>query len=108
MLFIKPPSSAVLCSAPGGACRVALPRDRGSVHYECEVILRLGPDTGIADVSLGLDLTLREVQAKLKKGGHPWEISKARCWQHCSVLCTTGSDGTRWRRSPVTFLGLNE
>ena len=78
VLFIKPPSSAVLCSAPEGACRVSLPKDRGSVHYECEVILRLGPDTGIADVSLGLDLTLREVQAQLKKGGHPWEISKVR------------------------------
>ena len=28
-------------------------------------------------VSVGLDLTLRELQTTLKKEGHPWEISKA-------------------------------
>ncbi|KAK9845792.1 hypothetical protein WJX81_002528 [Elliptochloris bilobata] len=76
VLFIKPPSSAVVCSERGGTCSVSLPRERGTVHYECEVCLRLGPDTGIVDVSLGLDLTLRDVQAKLKKNGHSWELGK--------------------------------
>ena len=96
VLFIKPPSSAVLCSATGGACRVSLPRNRGSVHYECEVILRLGPDVGIADVSLGLDLTLREVQAQLKKSGHAWEISKVCGWQRDVVPCFSLRGGTHW------------
>ena len=30
----------------------------------------------IEAVSIGLDLTLRELQGKLKKAGHPWEVSK--------------------------------
>ncbi len=38
--------------------------------------MRLGPETDIVDVTLGLDLTLRDVQAKLKKNGHSWELGK--------------------------------
>src|SRR5690606_18325531 len=31
----------------------------------------------IAGVGLALDLTLRDLQAKLKEKGHPWEIAKS-------------------------------
>jgi 2-keto-4-pentenoate hydratase/2-oxohepta-3-ene-1,7-dioic acid hydratase in catechol pathway len=31
----------------------------------------------IAGIGLGLDLTLRDVQAKLKEKGHPWELAKS-------------------------------
>jgi 2-keto-4-pentenoate hydratase/2-oxohepta-3-ene-1,7-dioic acid hydratase in catechol pathway len=31
----------------------------------------------IAGVTLGLDITLRDVQAEMKKKGHPWELSKS-------------------------------
>jgi len=57
------------------------------LHYEAEVVVFL--DGGgknilmdkalshIAGMTLGLDLTLRDVQAEMKKKGHPWELSKS-------------------------------
>ena len=86
VLFLKPPSVLVPVHANEARVRAELPRDRGDVHYECEIVVRLargGSNWSEADaatafdaVTLGLDLTLRAEQSKLKKAGHPWEISK--------------------------------
>lgn len=82
VLFLKPPSSLV--EYPG-ICR--LPKDLGEIHPECEIVIRVAkrcyrvaPQEAsrfVDAMTLGLDLTLRDVQARLKKAGHPWEISKA-------------------------------
>ncbi|KAK9916305.1 hypothetical protein WJX75_001059 [Coccomyxa subellipsoidea] len=77
VIFLKPPSSAVVASSQQGPVAVQLPRNRGHVHYEAEMLLRLNDDLEVDAVSLGLDLTLRELQSELKKKGHPWEIAKA-------------------------------
>eukprot|EP00884_Botryococcus_braunii_P018110 jgi/Botrbrau1/4983/Bobra.0396s0010.2 len=77
VLFLKPFSIAVEVSANSQTAHVVLPKDRGSTHYEAEILLKLGPNHTIEAVSLGLDLTLRDLQAQLKKNGQPWEISKA-------------------------------
>ena len=53
-----------------------LVKGKGDVHYEAEVLLRLNTALEVDAVSLGLDLTLRDLQATIKKNGHPWEISK--------------------------------
>ncbi|WPC04954.1 fumarylacetoacetate hydrolase family protein [Pseudomonas benzenivorans] len=83
LLFIKP-----------GSCVVPLedgfdiPADRGAVHYEAEIAVLIGkplsrtPDTeevrdAISGFAPALDLTLREVQARLKEQGYPWEIAKS-------------------------------
>jgi 2-keto-4-pentenoate hydratase/2-oxohepta-3-ene-1,7-dioic acid hydratase in catechol pathway len=76
VLFLKPPSTAVTVKEWGQTLEVALPRDRGSVHYECEIIVQIDADRKIKAVTLGLDMTLREMQGQLKKQGHPWELSK--------------------------------
>ena len=46
------------------------------IHYEGEICLLI-KDQQIAAVGFGLDLTKRQVQAKLKDNGWPWERSKA-------------------------------
>jgi 2-keto-4-pentenoate hydratase/2-oxohepta-3-ene-1,7-dioic acid hydratase in catechol pathway len=72
IFFFKPPSALV--QSPGSP--VKLPINRGSVHFECEIVYRIG-SSGFTEVTLGLDLTLRDLQGKLKKQGHPWEAAKA-------------------------------
>jgi 2-keto-4-pentenoate hydratase/2-oxohepta-3-ene-1,7-dioic acid hydratase in catechol pathway len=82
ILFIKPPSS--LRSLEQG---VQLPVGLGACHYECELCVQLGSPlqaasldearAAIASITLGLDLTLRDVQDKLKAKGLPWERAKA-------------------------------
>lgn len=83
ILFLKPMSS-VVSVADGIQWNTAL----GECHYECELVLRLGADlpvdanpeqvlAAIDAVTLGLDLTLRDVQDQLKAKGLPWERAKA-------------------------------
>jgi 2-keto-4-pentenoate hydratase/2-oxohepta-3-ene-1,7-dioic acid hydratase in catechol pathway len=72
VLFIKPASTFKELKDKG---TVQLPWGRGLIHHECEVVLKLYKKNVIG-VGLGLDLTLRDVQKKLKEKGHPWEIAK--------------------------------
>ena len=83
LLFIKPGSCVV--DLEGG---FAIPADRGSVHYEAEIAVLIGKPlaknpteeevlAAIAGFAPGLDLTLRDVQSKLKEKGLPWEIAKS-------------------------------
>jgi len=77
VVFMKPPTAIV----PTGH-DVHLPRYRGPVHQEAELVLLIGrnganDERDIAGVTLGLDLTLREEQNRLKAAGLPWELAKA-------------------------------
>ena len=83
VLFIKPPSSLV--SLEDG---ISWNPAWGNCHHECELSLRIDRQLkaendpqkalqAIGAVTLGLDLTLRELQDDLKKKGQPWERSKA-------------------------------
>lgn len=82
VIFMKPVTSLVAEGAP-----LVLPGNVGSVHHEMELVLAIGregkdiaPQAALghlAGASLGLDLTLREVQARLKDSGSPWELAKA-------------------------------
>lgn len=82
ILFIKPATSIV--SSNGG---FTIPHHHGAVHYEAEIAVLIGKQlagsiskTDVIEAITGfapaLDLTLRDVQAKLKEKGLPWEISK--------------------------------
>jgi 2-keto-4-pentenoate hydratase/2-oxohepta-3-ene-1,7-dioic acid hydratase in catechol pathway len=82
VVFMKPATSLV-----GLGETLTLPRDRGSVHHEMELVLAVGAEARelkpeaalalVAGVTLGLDLTLRDEQARLKQAGAPWELAKA-------------------------------
>lgn len=76
VLFMKPPSCAVAAEKQRETIKVRLPDDRGVIHYEIELLLRLNDDLQIDALSLGLDLTLRDIQKDLKQNGWPWEIGK--------------------------------
>lgn len=83
VLFIKPPSSLI-----GLEQGIAWNPAWGNCHHECELSLRIDQRlTGETDpeqalqavgaVTLGLDLTLRDLQDQLKAKGQPWERAKA-------------------------------
>ncbi|OSM04842.1 fumarylacetoacetate hydrolase family protein [Magnetofaba australis] len=82
VLFMKPRESFVTMRDP-----IALPQGVGECQHEIELALLIGaplakatPEQARAAVigyGLALDLTLREVQSKLKDKGLPWERAKA-------------------------------
>lgn len=81
LLFIKPSTSAVHVTRP-----LKLPQGRGTVHFETELAVLVGrplscvsseeAGQAILGYGLALDLTLRDLQARLKELGHPWERAK--------------------------------
>lgn len=82
LLFIKP--STALAPFSG---QIAIPTGLGACHNELEIAVLMGdtvrkasPEQAMAAVwgyGLGLDLTLRDVQDKMKAKGQPWERAKA-------------------------------
>ena len=68
VFFIKPNSSI--------SNRLNFPKNQNSCHYEAEISFLI-EESKITAVSFGLDLTLREIQSKLKQKGLPWERAKA-------------------------------
>ena len=83
MIFMKPVTSLVTAGAP-----VRFPEHASDLHHEAELVVVLGrsPDPesaqgpgwdDVAGVGLGLDLTLRGLQAELKAKGLPWELAKS-------------------------------
>jgi 2-keto-4-pentenoate hydratase/2-oxohepta-3-ene-1,7-dioic acid hydratase in catechol pathway len=82
VVFMKPYSSLVY---PG--TQIHYPPHGNSLHHEVELVVRIGKNgkaRGDAEAlemidafSVGIDLTLRDVQKELKEKGLPWEIAKA-------------------------------
>ena len=82
LLFMKPKAALCHMHEP-----IAIPTDKGECHNELEVsVLLKSPlknasndevKKAIWGIGLGLDLTLREIQAALKKQGQPWERAKS-------------------------------
>lgn len=82
LLFIKPATALRDLNAP-----VMLPVGRGEVHHEVEIVVLIGApltdatpqaaQAAIAGYAVGLDLTLRELQSRLKERGEPWEKAKS-------------------------------
>ena len=68
VFFFKPNSSI--------GNELVFPKGNESCHYEAEISFLI-EENKISAVGFGLDLTLREIQSKLKKKGLPWERSKS-------------------------------
>jgi fumarylpyruvate hydrolase len=81
VIFFKPPTALL---HEGGTLR--LPEGGGAVHHEVELVVAIGkPGRAIAEADapdhvlgygVGLDMTLRELQAAAKKAGEPWCVAK--------------------------------
>lgn len=81
IIFIKPPSSIIHDGE-----KIVLPKLSNNVHYECELIVaisktchnvsRSNASEYIAGYGVGIDVTMRDIQAEAKKNGHPWAIAK--------------------------------
>lgn len=98
ILFIKPASSVIGTDSLIASKIIDAPRDTAyDVHYEAELCVRIGAALKAASieeikampkaidaVTLGLDLTLRDLQSELKAKGHPWE--RAKCFDGSCVL----------------------
>ena len=82
VIFMKPPSSLV---EPDKL--ITRPNHGRDLHFEAEMVILIGrqgsqidpseAEKFVAGVSLGLDLTLRDVQSRLKAKGLPWEMAKS-------------------------------
>lgn len=71
-LFFMKPETALL---PQGT-PFPYPAFSTKVHYETELVLRMGKE-GCDAITVGIDFTARDVQQRCIEKGHPWEIAKA-------------------------------
>lgn len=81
VFFLKPDTSIIIRNRP-----FFYPDFSDEIHYETEIVLkinRLGKNISkkfahryYKEVTVGIDLTARELQRKCKKNGEPWEIAK--------------------------------
>jgi 2-keto-4-pentenoate hydratase/2-oxohepta-3-ene-1,7-dioic acid hydratase in catechol pathway len=82
VLFLKPETALVLQNQ-----EVPFPSFTQDLHHELELVLRVcrdGKDISLQEagdfydaIGLGIDFTARDLQAKLKSKGLPWETAKA-------------------------------
>lgn len=95
LFFMKPASCVTLLNQQDiGVITRPDPAKFGDTHYEAELCIQLSRDltnasiseakAAIGAVTLGLDLTLRELQTRLRDKGDPWERSK--CFDGACVL----------------------
>jgi acylpyruvate hydrolase len=82
VVFLKPDSAIIKNNKP-----FFLPDFSSEIHYEVEVVIKISKlGKGISpkfahryfdEVTLGIDITARDLQSRQSKAGLPWEISKA-------------------------------
>tara|TARA_B110000967_G_scaffold32100_1_gene30520 strand:+ start:745 stop:1356 length:612 start_codon:yes stop_codon:yes gene_type:complete len=82
VVFLKPDTSLVLKNQP-----FFIPPFSDDLHYEVEVLVRINrigkhiqqkfSHKYYDEIGLGIDFTARDLQAKLKAKGLPWEKAKA-------------------------------
>lgn len=81
VVFLKPDSALLKKNKP-----FFLPDFSDNIHYEVEVVIKISKlGKGIAakfahryydEVTLGIDITARDIQNRQAKDGMPWELSK--------------------------------
>jgi fumarylpyruvate hydrolase len=85
--FFCKPADAVVYVAPGTTGSFPYPSETQNCHYEMELVAAIGKggndipvDKALDHVygyALGLDMTRRDLQLKMREMGRPWDIGKA-------------------------------
>jgi fumarylpyruvate hydrolase len=85
--FFCKPADAVLPVADGQTLELPYPAETSNYHYEIELVVAIGkggrdiPEEGANEYvwgyAVGLDMTRRDLQMKMREMGRPWEIGKA-------------------------------
>ena len=86
--FCKPNDDASVVPVPAGETgRIPYPGLTSNYHFEAELVVAIGKGgTNIAveaaaqhiyGYAVGLDMTRRDLQMKMREAGRPWEIGKA-------------------------------
>ncbi|MCW0207290.1 MAG: fumarylacetoacetate hydrolase family protein [Achromobacter sp.] len=85
--FFCKPADAVVPVAEGSTLSLPYPPETANLHYEIELVAAIG--RGGADIpveralehvwgyAVGLDMTRRDLQMKMREAGRPWELGKA-------------------------------
>src|SRR3990167_10982801 len=84
VIFLKPSSVLRACEKWNDTVSLYFPEEE--IHYECELVFKLKVGgfkltaekarDALGWYTVGLDMTKRQVQKKLKEDGHPWTIGK--------------------------------
>jgi 2-keto-4-pentenoate hydratase/2-oxohepta-3-ene-1,7-dioic acid hydratase in catechol pathway len=82
IFFMKPDTALVKEGSD-----IYLPEFSNEIHFECEVVIKINKAGKFiqkefarnyySEITLGLDLTARDLQTKCKEKGLPWELAKA-------------------------------
>lgn len=89
LVFMKPPTALLRANKP-----FYHPDFSENIHYEVELVLKIDKNgkcvneqfasSYYSSIALGIDFTARDIQAKCKEKGHPWE--KAKGFDNSAVL----------------------
>ncbi len=81
VIFLKPPSAIIYNGES-----IIIPKISNDMHHEVELVVVIGKggknisasdaNSHILGYAVGLDMTLRDVQAEAKKKGLPWTVAK--------------------------------
>lgn len=84
VIFLKPPSVLKQCTHWNETITLALTHEE--THFECELAVKLkkggyrlsreAAEAAVGWYTLGLDMTLRQLQFRLKQASHPWAVAK--------------------------------
>lgn len=85
--FFCKPADAVVPVADGQTLDLPYPPETANLHYEIELVAAIGKgganitvDNALQHVwgyAVGLDMTRRDLQMKMREAGRPWELGKA-------------------------------
>ncbi|MDZ3991361.1 fumarylacetoacetate hydrolase family protein [Pseudomonas sp. Teo4] len=85
--FFCKPADAVVAVGDGQTLELPYPAETSNYHYEIELVAAIGKggrdipleqaNEHVFGYAVGLDMTRRDLQMKMREMGRPWEIGKA-------------------------------